>query len=70
MSSLSYLVRSFILIYTILLGSVESIPTVLVSSMGWKALDEVSSLQSGTTGVNEFLSCRSSAELMMAMASS
>ena len=69
MNSLSYLARSLVLIRTVLVGSVGLISTALVSSVGWKALEEVGPLQLGTTGVTEFLSSRSSAELMTAVAS-
>ena len=70
MSSLSYLVWSLVLIRTVLVGSMGSIPTALVSSVGWKALEEVGSLQSRTAGVDEFPSSESSVELMTAVASS
>ena len=70
MSSHSYLAGSWVPIRTVLVGLVGSIPTALVSSVGWKALDEVGSLQSGTAGVDEFPSFGSSAELMTAVASS
>ena len=69
-SSLSYLAGSLVSIRIILVGSAGSIPTALVSSVGWKALDEVGSLQSGTAGVDEFPSSESSVELMTAVASS
>ena len=70
MSSHSYLPGSWVPIRTILAGSVGSTPTALVSSSGQKAIEEVSLLQSRTTGVNDSPSCRSSDELTTAVASS
>ena len=66
-SSLSYLARSLVLIHTILVGSIS---TTMVSSVRWKALEEVGPLQSRTAGVTKFLSSGSSVELMMALVSS
>ena len=43
-------------IRTILVGSMGSISTALLSSIGWKAVEEVGLLQSGTAGVDKFLS--------------
>ena len=70
MSSHSYLAESWVSIRTILVGSVVLIPTTLVSLSRWKAIEEFSLLQSGTTGVNDSLSYGSSDELMTAVASS
>ena len=50
MSSYSYLAESWVPIRTILVGLVGSITTTLVSSSGWKAVEEVGLLQSGTAG--------------------
>ena len=47
-SLLSYLVGSLVPIRTILVGSVGSISIALVSSIGWKVLEEVCPLRSGT----------------------
>ena len=69
-SSHSYLAKSWVLIRTILVGSVGSIPTALVSSSGQKAVKEVGLLQSGTAGVDDSPSRGSLAQLMMAVASS
>ena len=69
-SSLAYLVGSLVLIRTVLVGLLGSISTALVSSVGWKALEEVGPLHSGTAGVVEFLSSGSSVELMTAVVSS
>ena len=62
--------RSWVLIHTVLVGSVGSIPTTLVSSSRRKAIEEVGLLQSRTAGVDDSLSHGSSDELMMAVASS
>ena len=56
MSSHSYLAGSWVPIHTILVGSVGSIPTALVSSSGWKAIEEVGLLQSRTAGIDNSLS--------------
>ena len=69
MSSHSYLAGSYVPIRTVLAGSVGSIPTVLVSSSGRKAVEEVGLLQFGTVGVDDSPSCGSSNELMTAVAS-
>ena len=70
MSSHYYLAGSWVPIHTILVGLLGSISTTLVSSVGWKVLEEVYPLRSGTTGVAEFLSFGSPVELMMVVASS
>ena len=70
MSSHFYLAESWVLIRTILVGSVGSIPTALVSLSGWKAVKEVGLLQSETTGVDNSLGHESSDKLMTAVASS
>ena len=69
-SSCSYLAGSWVSIRTVLVGSVGSIPTTLVSSSGWKVVEEVCLLQSGTARVDDSLSYRSLDELMTAVASS
>ena len=69
-SSHSYLARSWVPIHTVLVGLVGSIPTALVSLSGWKAIEEVGLLQSGTAGVDDSPSYRSSDELMSAVVSS
>ena len=66
----SYLVKSWVPIRTVLDGSVGLIPTALVSSSGWKAVEEVGLLQSRTAGVDDSPSCWSSDELTTAVASS
>ena len=70
MSSHSYLARSYVSIRTVLVGSVGLIPTALDSSSGWKAIEEVGLLQSGTAGVNDSLSYGSLDELMTTVVSS
>jgi len=59
-SSHSYLVRSWVPIRTVLVGSAGSIPTVLVSSSRHKAIEEVGLFQFGTTGADDSPSCGSS----------
>ena len=68
-SSHSYLVESWAPIRTVLVGSVGSTPTALVSSSGWKAVEEVGLLQSGTAGVDDSSSRGSLDELMTIVAS-
>ena len=70
MSSHSYLVRSWVSIQTVLVGLAGSIPTALASSSGWKAIEEVGLLQSGTAGADDSPSRGSSDELMTVVASS
>ena len=53
MSSHSYLAGSWVLIRTVLVGLVGLIPTALVSSSGWKSVEEVGLLQSGTARVDD-----------------
>ena len=53
-----------------LVGSAGLIPTALVSSSGWKAIEEVCLLQSRTARVDNSPSRGSSDELMTAVASS
>ena len=66
-SSHSYLVGSWVLIWTVLVGS---IPTALVSSCGQKAIEEVGLLQSGTAGIDDSSSRGSTDELTTAVVSS
>ena len=70
MSSHSYLAGSWVPIRSVLVGSAGLIPTALVSLSGQKAIEEASLLQSGTAGVDDSLSYRSSDELTTAVASS
>ena len=70
MSSHSYLAGSWVPIHTILARLVGSTPTALVSSNGWKAIEEVGLLQSRTAGVDDSPSYGSSEELMTVVASS
>ena len=65
----SYLARSWVLIRTVLVGLVGSIPTALVSSSGRKAIEKVGLLQSRTAGVDDSPSYGSLNELMTAVAS-
>ena len=69
MSSLSYLAGSLVLIRTVLVGLLGLISTTLVSLVGWKVLEEVCPLQSGTARVTKFLSSETSVELMTVVAS-
>jgi hypothetical protein len=62
-STLSYLVGSWVPIRMVLVGSLGSTSTILVSSIGRKALDEVGSLRSRVSSTTISRSLSSSAEL-------
>ena len=70
MSSHSYLVRSWVLIRTVLVGLAASIPMALACLSGRKAIEEVGLLQSRTTGADDSLSYGSLDELTTVVASS